>query len=484
MHRIKIGLVAAVVLAALTGVFYASTTASLKDANKQAVQSRVIRAQRIYRDISMLDGLKLANLASQRAHSAQVLAVFDKTEPAARQTAAFEVCEGLNQGLKQEGRKADIVAVLDANGKIVARDLNPNADVGMDLKSQYPAVAQALHGTAVKDVWTWQSRVHEIAVAPIVKADHTVVGALLLGWVVSATTAQANRDLLDAEIGFFHAGKVYASSFVSNADKDKEDVTKSQALNNLIFGGEKWAEQALQKGAPSSVKDVHIDGREFAAVIAPMPGNFADKTSGFVVLASVSEGLAGVSAAGGKVLGLGIIAILVALVASALTAKRFISPLDKIELGVAEVINGNIDYTFRPVGEDFEGLSNSLNVMLARLLGREEPSDDVVEEEEADKQVWKAEAMVIEDCDGSAPEATVAALAEENEAAYYPRLFGEYTATLSKLGQPSQGLSVLAFIAKLSLTEAGLREKWECKSVRFLLSVKDNQISFRPVKVS
>ena len=485
MHRMKIGLIAAVVLAGLTAAFYVSITASLRDSEKSNVESRVARAQRVYRDISQLDGLKLANLASARAHSKAVLAVFDKADAPARQSAAYEICEGINQQLKQEGRKPDIVALLDATGKIVARDLNPNADVGLELRTKYPAVGQALSGIAAKDVWTWQDRVHEIAVAPVVKADNSIIGAVLLAWVVSATTAQANRDLLDTEIGFFHAGKVYASSFVSSADKSKEDVAKSQALSNLLFSDEKLAESTLQKASPSEVRTLEIEGREFAAVVAPMPGNFADKTSGFVVLASLSEGMANVHAAGMKVIWLGLLAIAVAIGASALTARRFVSPLDEIELGVAEVINGNIDYAFKPVGQDFEGLSNSLNVMLARLLGREEPSDEAVEEEEeGGTHAWKAEAMVIESTDGSASAAAVAALGAEGEASYYPRLFNEYVSALRKLGQPSEGMSVLAFMAKLSLTEAGLREKWECKVVRFLLAVEGDQISFRPVKIA
>jgi hypothetical protein len=346
-------------------------------------------------------------------------------------------------------------------------------------------VGQVLAGKPVKDVWTWQGRVHQIALAPIAKPDNTVVGVLLFGWAVSATTAQSSRELLDAEIGFFHAGKVYASSFVSTGDKSKEDVAKSQTLNNLLFSGDKIAEQTLKNATPTRVNIWDIEGHPFAAVVAPMPGNFADKTSGFVVLASVSEGMANVQAAGQKVLALGLLAILITIVAAVLTARRFIAPLDQVELGVAEVINGNIDYTFKPVGQDFEGLSNSLNVMLARLLGREEPNEEAVEEEEeGGKQVWKAEAMVIEEADGSAPAATVAALAEEGEASYYPRLYGEYVATLNKLGQPTEGISVLAFMAKLSLTEAGLRERWECRSVRFLLTGQGNQIRFRPVKIA
>src|SRR5512138_3269778 len=293
MQRIKIGLIAAVVLAGLTALFYVVVTDALRGEVRQSVEARVARAQRIYSDISQLSGLKLANLASTQARDPKVLAVFDKTDPAARQQAAYETCEALNQRLKKEGRKADIVAVLDVSGKIVGRDLNPNADVGMDLKAAYPAVAQALKGTAVKDVWTWQNRVHDVAVAPVLKADNSVVGAMVLAWVVSAVTAQANRDLLDAEIGFFHAGRVHASSFVSTVDKSKEDVAKSQALNALLFSDKKLAEAALHSGAPTPVSAWGNEGGEYAVVAAPSPGNFADKTSGFVVLASLSEGMAG-----------------------------------------------------------------------------------------------------------------------------------------------------------------------------------------------
>jgi hypothetical protein len=229
-----------------------------------------------------------------------------------------------------------------------------------------------------------------------------------------------------------------------------------------------------------------LEGREYAVVAAPMPGNFADATSGFAILASVSDGMSRVQSQGIRVLVLGLLAIIVALVVAAMTAHRFIAPLDKIELGVAEIINTNIDYTFKPVGPDFEGLSNSLNVMLARLLGREEPNEEAVEEEEEDaaEKRWKAESMSIDNTGGTAPPATVGALAEESEAAYYPRLFNEYSNALRALGQPSGGLSVQAFMAKLSLAEAGLREKWECKSVRFQIVTDRGEISFRPVKIA
>jgi len=55
---------------------------------------------------------------------------------------------------------------------------------------------------------------------------------------------------------------------------------------------------------------------------------------------------------------------------------------------------------------------------------------------------------------------------------------------LRAIGQPSGGLSVQAFMAKLSLAEAGLREKWECKSVRFRIVTESGEIWFKPVKTA
>src|SRR4029079_17444639 len=94
------------------------------------------------------------------------------------------------------------------------------------------------------------------------------------------------------------------------------------------------------------------------------------------------------------------LAILVLLGAVVMTSSRFIKPLDQIELGVAEIINGNIDYQFRPVGPDFEGLWSVLNVMLARLLGREEPNEDEPEEEQDESSRWRSDQMQVEEASG------------------------------------------------------------------------------------
>jgi hypothetical protein len=486
MYRIRIGLIAAALILVATVFFFLWVTSDMKAGATQDAEAKVSRAQSVYQQISRLVSLDLANLAAERARTPAVVAVFDKTEETALRSAAFEECEVLNAALEKEHRKADILAILNSTGKIVARNLNPNADYGENLRDRYPAVVQALKGIPVKDIWTWRDGgVHVVAVAPIARPDGTIVGAMLIAWVVSARTAQESRDLLGTEIGYFHAGKVHTSSFVSSDDASKEDVAKTQALSNFLFSDQKLAALALSSGAPTPVAHWFLEGRDYAVVAAPMPGNFADKTSGFAILASLTDGMSRVQSQGIKVLLFGLLAVIVALVVAAMTARRFIGPLDKIELGVAEIINTNIDYTFKPVGPDFEGLSNSLNVMLARLLGREEPNEETVEEEEdPTSKRWKADLMSIDSTGGEASPATVAALADESEAAYYPRLFNEYVNSLQALGQPARGLSVQAFMAKLSLAEAGLREKWECRSVRFQIVTEGSEILFKPVKIA
>jgi hypothetical protein len=120
--------------------------------------------------------------------------------------------------------------------------------------------------------------------------------------------------------------------------------------------------------------------------------------------------------------------------------------------------------------------------MLARLLGREEPNEDAVEEEEDGGKVWRAEHMIIDEGDGVASPAS-AALAQESEAAYYPRLFNEYLNSLRSQSKPAEGLSVPAFMAKLRLAEAGLKQKWNCRMVRFQLVARGDDVVFRAARI-
>jgi hypothetical protein len=74
-------------------------------------------------------------------------------------------------------------------------------------------------------------------------------------------------------------------------------------------------------------------------------------------------------------------------------------------------------------------------------------------------------------------------MSQETEAAYYMRIFNEYITTLRNLGKPSQGVSVPTFMAKLRLTDAGLRQKWSCRMVRFRVVAEGDQVVFKAVRI-
>jgi hypothetical protein len=490
MHRMKIGLVAAIVLAALTGGLYSLVTTELKDTVVREVGSEVARSQKMHQSIARLEALDFANLVAGLSHRAAIVGVFDKADETGRRQAAFEQCEDVNAFLQKGGsRKADIVAILDSAGKVIARDLNVNAMYGEDLRSKFPVVALALRGEATKDIWTFDGRMMRVAVAPVIHPDGSTKGALMVGYVVDARDAQNKADLLGAQVGYFHDGKMATSSFVSEGagDSAKEDGNKTQALNTALFqSAEKWGQEALAKNQATPEFHLSLDGRDYAAIAAPLQGNAFSKTSGVVVLKSISDILEPVSDVGMKIIVFGVLAIIVALGASVTTALRFIKPLDKIELGVAEIINGNIDYMFKPIGQDFEGLSNALNVMLARLLGREEPNEEEGEDEADEANKWKSEQMLVEEASAAAaaggdPEA--AAMGQEAEPIYYARIFNEYNAALKSQSKPTKGITIQAFTAKLRLIEGGLKQKWKCRMVRFRVNTQGEQVTLKPVPI-
>ena len=167
------------------------------------------------------------------------------------------------------------------------------------------------------------------------------------------------------------------------------------------------------------VSTVKIGDEDFLAAAGPLPGNLTKSKSGYVVLASLTAARAGLSGVEFLVIVLGLIGMLVAIGAAVLTAMRFLQPLDRIETGVAEVINGNRDYSFDSPSKDFEGLANGLNVMLARLLGRPDPSDDELgSPDDGSGQAWGGE-LSVADATGPQTSPEVQALADEPEDAVH-----------------------------------------------------------------
>lgn len=481
MFRARIPLAAAAIIAILTAVVTSTLSATVSKATSSTVENRVARAQQAFPKLDLLRGIELTNLTSKLAREDEFGEIFSKGGDDQRQ-AAFVAVQARNARLEQAGpRKADLVAVVGANGHVVSRDLNINAMYDDDLKAKYPSVGKALDGVANKDVWSFNGQLYRVGAAPIRNKAGQVVGALVVGYAASAQDASADRDNLDAEVAYFLDKKVQASSFRKEGGESSEE----KALNQALFEGANLAQPA-QSGEMTKLFHITLRGEDFVGAAGPLPGNMTRSASGYVVLSSLSAARAPYETLRWFVIMLGVVSLLAGLLAVVLTSMRFLMPLDEVEKGVAEVINGNRDYTFEATSPDFEGLANGLNVMLARLLGRPDPTDD--ELGGSSQQMsgrWQGE-LAVEETTGSQPamSAENLALANEPEEQYLKRVFDEYVAARKQTNEGVEGLSYDGFAAKLKQNEAGLCKKYGVNQVRFKVVVKNNQTTLKPVPIT
>jgi hypothetical protein len=489
MFRARIGLAAAAVVAGLTVVVALMVGSSLGSGIEQQVRQTTEHAQAAFPALDRLRGLELTNDTARLARDndlpadAQLSDALAKSGVDEQRKAVFLAIEARNDWLAGQSRHADLIAVVGPNGHVIARNLNPNAAYDEDWKAKYPSIGKALDGVANKDLWVFDDHMYRVGAAPVRSRAGQIAGALLIGYVASVNDAAADREKVGAEVAYFLDGKVHASSFKKQGGESAEE----KALASQLFDGPKLADSALA-GELGKLHNVKIGGEEYVAAVGPLSGNLTKSRSGFVVLTSLTAARAPFSSVTMWVVLLGVISLLAALGGVVLTSLRFMAPLDHIETGVAEVINGNRDYAFESESPDFEGLANGLNVMIARLLGRPDPTDDVGGDERWTGETGMGGAAGGLAIDEQAPAAQLspenAALAAEPEEQYLSRTWEEWMAARKQTGEGVEGMTAAAFVAKLRQNEAALRAKYNCRMVRFKVVVKDNQTTLKPVPIA
>ena len=479
-YRARIPLLTVVVVLVVTAVAVSMVRSKISSTVERQTRANVERALKAFPSLELLRGIDLTSEVNQLAHEEEFGEIFAKPSVAATRQAAFVALQARNARLESQGRKADLLAVLGVQGKVVSRDLNINALYEEDWKAKHPTVTKALGGMTLKDVWDFDGRMTQIAMAPIRSRQQEVVGVLVMGRATSGKDASNDGDSLGSEVAYFLDGKVQASSM----RKGGGESAKEKALATQLFEGKKLADPALA-GNLTRPFEVVVDGERYLAAAGPLAGNTTKSQSGFVVLSSISAAEEPYANLATWVLLVGLFGALMAVVAAVLSSLRFLGPLDQVERGVADVINGSRDITFESPSPDFEGLANGLNVMMARLLGRPDPSDDDIPEEQGDGGGRVAEFAVDSVVTGqhASPENT--ALAFEPEEQYLRRVFQEYVDARTQSGEGvDPALSYENFILKLRSNEAQLKKKYNSKAVRFKVVVKNNQTTLKPVPIN
>src|SRR4051812_9907187 len=218
MFRVKVALIAVAVVAVATAVVFALVTNALNQSIVQRVEGDVVRAQQQLLVATRLNGVDLASQAATFAREDEFVQIFSKPE-ADRSQAAYVAVEGRKARLEAKAGDADegghhqvgINGVVDEQGRLVARDLNPNWRRGDDLRKDFPSLATALsRGQANKDIWNLDGAMYRVGSAPIKGAAGNVAGALFIGYAQSVQDAREARKLLGTEVAYFVDGKIHA----------------------------------------------------------------------------------------------------------------------------------------------------------------------------------------------------------------------------------------------------------------------------------
>ena len=498
MSRPVLGAVVAGIIAVLTATAYFVTSGILRGGIERDVKLRVAKAQELLIQNSSLEMLGLLKRTEALARDPGLIkALVGGSGPNPVQ--AEQVFQKFRASLSAGEDQPDIMALTDEKGKLVALVsgdrpvFRPIADTYIrDEKIKYPGLQAALGERRItSEVWDYENLgPMKAGVAPVYDPEiDNVVGAIILAYAMSATEAKAQQKLLGTDVAYFYGERVSATSFGPTGGAKQKGGAKQTALGKALFQGRGLAKAALtSENGLSDVAVVELDGDQYWATAGrmprfatqPFPKDYPEIVAGAMVMMSLGEAMEPLGAVKLAILLVGLASLVVALLGIFITARHILHPVEEIELGINDIINGNMDRTFRPVGSDLDGLASSLNVMLARLLGRPEPGDEEYDEE---GNVVRPSGLSVDTEGLSAKDAEAVALAAESEGNYLRRLFDEYVAARQATGEGSEGLTFDGFVSKLRQNEAVLRAKYQCRAVRFKVVTRDGRVTLKPVPI-
>ena len=479
MFRVKVRLIGGIIVVLLHVAVYLAITMPLSKVAKEGVEASVVRASKLEVRSQELHNHKLAALAQAIADRSEFADWVLEEEEINKRTKAYDAIQQYDGVLKEAGRKAHFLGIVDTDGAIVARDL----DIKNMWKEKLPFarnVPVALKGKISTDIWNWKNRMMRSAAAPIF-VNEGVAGAVVIAYDITSAEVREDKEMFGTEVALFLGKTIRASSLTLSGGGTNEDSGSVTALNNAVLGSETApGARALAEGKASDIFNIKVRGEDYVAISGPLPTAAKRDDMGYVVLASVTKALAPVSSTRWHLLILLIASLLLVFGIIFVVTRHFINAEDTLELGVSEVINGDLEYYFEDVDE-FEGLANAINVMLARLLGRPEPGEEM---EETQQSIEDAFVILTEEPDDDDIGSQLAQdLANVSDAEYTTQLFNDYVEARREAGLDVSDLTEDALIMRLRANENLLKARFKCQMVRFQVVSSGPRISFKPIRI-
>ena len=498
--RLKIvaGNLAVVVLLGL--ISYFTVSGQLRTQRTNELEAAIDNDRQLFDRSIRLSSLEFEAFVATRAAQRQMTDIFAGLDLDSRRTRAFEAAEATHAWLgdpARGGRGApDIVVVVDETGSVIARDGARNVMFGKALAPAIPALSAVLKtGSSRHDVWleVEQNKLLQTAIAPIRSESGTMLGALLVGYDLSNGLAASEGKLLGRDVAFIVDGKIYSSSL---------DVSGARDLRTFLFGPSNASTASVlsSQGATTQPWRVSLGGQEYTGVTARLP-NAPSVPVAFAVLGNRTAAMQTANTAN-VILIMVVLGALLVLGYGLAIGTAVMRPIEEIEEGILQVINGKTDLRLSTDSAELGGLAFRINQLLNVMTGTEEASED----EEGKLSIppseghWKdaafSDARAAQPSPAGSPATSptdpdeviddpnlAAQLADEQEDTYNDRVYREYVAAKQQLGENVSSIPKDRFSQRLKGRADALAQKHGCRMVRFQVSTQNDQVVLRPVVI-
>jgi diguanylate cyclase (GGDEF)-like protein len=246
---------------------------------------------------------------------------------------------------------ADLAAFIDPAGHVLATTMPDLADdVGMDWPVRGAAVTDS--GVIYR---TLNDKSYLLVIAPV-RAPVTV-GSVAIGFRIDAALAAEMRSLLGVEVTFYDGSNTGSTAMVS---------TLSATQRAALIG-------QLPRLAPAAgeARQVRLDGVDYVLLIAPVADSGGKLY--LILQTSLADILRPFDDLRTAILGITVLAVLLAIPLALMLARGASRPLDQLVEAAQRIEGGNYAVPVElKSSAEFASLASTLNSMQARISEREQ----------------------------------------------------------------------------------------------------------------
>lgn len=353
---------------------------SVTDALSRDMSPSVARGVVLFDALRTAQGDRYESLVSAQANAEAARNVFGATNVTDQSRAAFDFAQATARSLGESyptdrPRVADVVAITDDQGKVLARNVDARQEVGRDLKADFEAVAVALQtGRAVHDYVQYdRQRWFDVVFAPISR-EGRVAGLVVVGYELADSLATQDKAKLGADVGYIvREGDHFALQSLSFGTQTEKTAIIAWANANNIGA-------TLNTDGSLPVREVEISGHRYLVAGRAVPGLHRPSRAGavrpgYVVLADVTAAQAPATGIVLPILYLGLIALAFMTVFNVLVSNSLLQPIEIIEEGLLKIINGDQAHRIELQHAELGGIVYRINQLVQTLTGEEESDE-------------------------------------------------------------------------------------------------------------